>query len=206
MHALTRPQLCLVTDPAKPDLVQLVEKALATGVTMLQLRGHTLPHERMYTLATALRFLCRQYQATFIVNGRVDIGLMTDADGFQLGMRGLPLTIVRQFVGNDYLLGASVHSQQEARAAVAGGADFLLAGTIFASPSHPGGLTSGPQLIQSLKHLTPDVPLLAIGGITSTNAGQVMEAGADGIAVISAILDAEDIEHAVREMRTAIGF
>ncbi|MGH2480056.1 MAG: thiamine phosphate synthase, partial [Ktedonobacteraceae bacterium] len=77
-------------------------------------------------------------------------------------------------------------------------------GTIFASPSHPAGLTGGPQLIRTLKQANTAVPLLAIGGITSVNARQVMEAGADGIAVISAILDAADIKRAVQELRVAI--
>ena len=148
---LKRPHLCLVTDPERTDLIQKVERALAAGVTMLQLRGHTLSSARLYELAIALGELCQRYQALFIVNDRVDIGLVTGADGFQLGTHSMPLAVARQLVGERYLLGASVHSPAEARAAVAVGADFLLAGTIFASPSHPAGLTSGPQLIRALK-------------------------------------------------------
>ncbi len=201
---LKYPQLCLVTDPEKPDLIQKVEQALAAGVTMLQLRGHTLSSAHLYTLASVLRPLCQKYQATFIVNDRVDVGLAAGADGFQLGTHSLPLIVARQLVGERCLLGASVHSQEEACAAVANGADFLLVGTIFASSSHPGEPTSGPQLVRNLKRVSLTLPLLAIGGITSANAQQVVEAGADGIAVISAILDAPNIEHAVRELRTII--
>ncbi len=201
---LRSPQLCLVTDPARPDLIQKVERALVAGVTMLQLRGHALSPARLYALAITLSELCRCYGALFIVNDRVDIGLAVGADGFQLGIHSLPLATVRQLVGERYLLGASVHSPEEARTAVAAGADFLLGGTIFASPSHPGGSVSGPQLIRALKQGNSTVPLLAIGGITSVNARQVMEADADGIAVISAILDANDIEQAVQELQAAI--
>lgn len=201
---LKYPQLCLVTDPEKPDLIQKVEQALAAGVTMLQLRGHTLSSAHLYTLASVLRPLCQKYQAMFIVNDRVDVGLAAGADGFQLGAHSLPLTVARQLVGERCLLGASVHSQEEACAAVANGADFLLVGTIFASSSHPGESTSGPQLVRNLKRVGLTLPLLAIGGIASTNARQVMEAGADGIAVISAILDVPNIEHAVRELCTII--
>lgn len=206
MFTLARPQLCLVTDPAKPNLVQQVERALAAGVTMLQLRGHALPYTRLYSLAIVLHELCQKYRAAFIVNDCVDIGLVTGADGFQLGSRSLPLAVVRQLVGRHYLLGASVHSQEEARAAIADGVDFLLAGTIFASSSHPGKPPAGTRLVRSLKRMKPDLPLLAIGGITHANAGLVMEAGADGIAVISAILDAANVEQAVRDLRTSIGF
>jgi thiamine-phosphate diphosphorylase len=199
------PLLCLVADPGVTGLVQAAEAALAAGITMLHLRGHTFSSAHLYTLATALRPLCERYQAAFIVNDRVDVGLAAGAHGFQLGVRSLPLPVVRRLVGEGYLLGASVHSREEAQTAVASGADFLLAGTIFASHSHPGGPTSGPGLLRAIKQIGLNCPLLAIGGITSANAGQVMEHGADGIAVISAILEAESIECAVRELRISIG-
>lgn len=204
-EAMGEPQLCLVTDPQRPDLIQKVERALAAGVTMLQLRGHTLSSARLYDLAIALSELCRRYQALFIVNDRLDIGLAASADGFQLSARSMPLVAARQLVGERFLLGASVHSLAEAHAAVAAGAEFLLVGTIFASSSHPGVPGSGFPLIQSVKRANLTVPLLAIGGITGANARQVMEAGADGIAVISAIFDAVKIEQAVQELRTTIG-
>jgi thiamine-phosphate pyrophosphorylase len=197
-------QLCLVTDPASPNLIQKVERALAAGVTMLQLRGHTLSSWHLYTLANTLRPLCQKYGATFIVNDRVDVGLASGADGLQLGAYSLPLAVVRQLAGERCLLGASVHSPAEACTAVANGADFLLVGTMFASASHPGGSPNGPQLVRTLRDLGLTLPLLAIGGITSANAQQVMEAGADGLAVISAILDAPDIEQVIQELCTII--
>lgn len=201
---LPRPQLCLVTDPTRPNLLRKVERALAAGVTMLQVRGHALSSARLYTLACALGPLCQRYQALCIINDRVDVGLAIGADGFQLGVHSLPLAVVRQLAGKHCLLGASVHSQTEARAAAAQGADFLLVGTIFASSSHPGDIPSGPQFVRALRDSGLSLPLLAIGGITSENARQVMQAGADGIAVISTILDAPDIEHVVRELRTIV--
>lgn len=172
---------------------------------MVQLRGHQLSAADMYTLALTLHPLCQRYAAACIINDRVDVGLAVRAEGFQLGRRSLPLPMVRQLAGEDYLLGASVHSQEEARAAVANGADFLIAGTIFASHSHPGEPPSGLDLLHDIKQTLPAYPLLAIGGITSENAEQAMVAGADGVAVISAILGATDVACAVRELRTAIG-
>jgi thiamine-phosphate pyrophosphorylase len=202
---LSRPLLCLVTDPNSPALVQAAEIALSAGVNMLQLRGHQLSAADMYTLALTLRPLCQRYAAAFVINDRVDVGLAVRAEGFQLGRRSLPLPIVRRLAGEDYLLGASAHSQEEAQAAVANGADFLIAGTIFASRSHPGEPPSGLNLLIDIKRAFPTSPLLAIGGITPENAGQAMAAGADGVAVISAILDATDVACAVHELRIAIG-
>lgn len=202
---LTYPVLCLITDPVVPDLVTRVEVALSAGVNMLQLRGHALPAAELYRLALVLRPLCQRYQATFIVNDRIDIGLVTDADGFQLGARSLPLAAARKLTGEDYLLGASVHSCEEALVAEASGADFLLAGTIFASHTHPGEPPCGTDLPHAIKQALPTCPVLAVGGITQANARQVMKAGADGIAVISAILGADNVKHAVSELRMAMG-
>lgn len=199
------PLLCLITDPEVPDLVKIVETALSAGITMLQLRGHQLSAAQLHRLALAVGPLCQHYKAVFIINDRVDVGLAAGADGFQLGRHSLPLAVVHQLVGEDYLLGASVHSLEEARTAVASGADFLLAGTIFPSRSHPGGPTTGPSLLRGIKQILPTFPLLAVGGITTANAGRAMAAGADGVAVISAILGAVDVTHAVRELRTKIG-
>ncbi len=203
---LKRPQLCLITDPTILNLPEIVEKALAAGVTMLQLRGHQLSAAELYSLAMQLRPLCQQYGASFIVNDRLDVGLAVEADGFQLGKRSLPLRIARQVVGTRYLLGASVHSLEDAQAAVADGADFLLAGTIFASSSHLGAgePTSGPGLLRAIKQAFPSCFVLAVGGITAATARQAMGAGADGVGVISAILKAKDVQKAVEELRAII--
>lgn len=202
---LNAPQVCLVTDVHIPNLVERIEAALAAGITMLQLRDHQMTATELYALARKLRPLCQQYAALFIVNDRIDVGLAMHADGFQLSSRSLPLAIARQIVGPEYLLGASVHSLEEAYIAIANGADFLLAGTIFASHSHPDESTHGLELVGAIKCEFPTYPLLAIGGITPDNARQVMNVGADGIAAISAILGVVDIEQSVRELRQAIG-
>ena len=201
---LKRPQLCLITDPMIPNLPEIVEKALAAGVTMLQLRGHQLSAAELYSLAMQLRPLCQQYGASFIVNDRLDVGLAVEADGFQLGKRSLSLHVARQVVGTRYLLGASVHSLEDAQAAIADGADFLLAGTIFASSSHPGEPTSGPDLLRTIKQAFPSCSVIAVGGITTVTAKQAMGAGADGVGVISAILKAKDVQKAVEELRAII--
>lgn len=203
------PLLCLVTDPEVPDLLEAVEESLAAGVDMLQLRGHALCAAQLYQLALPLRALCQRYRTTFIVNDRLDIGLAVQADGIQLGTRSLPLPVARQILthasGPSHpLLGASIHSREEARTAVAEGADFLIAGTLFASRSHPEETGQGLAWLHALKQAVPTCPILAIGGITAENAAQVIEAGADGVAVISAILRAPNKARAVNELRRAI--
>jgi thiamine-phosphate pyrophosphorylase len=200
---LPHPTLCLITDPTVPDLVTKVEAALSAGVNMVQLRGHQLQAIELYRLALVLHPLCQCYQAAFIVNDRIDVGLAAGVDGFQLGARSLPLAAARLVIGEAYLLGASVHSCEQALAA-AGEADFLLVGTIFSSSTHPGEPPCGTGLLYEIKQLLPTSPLLAVGGITSTNAGEAMQAGADGIAVITALLSAANVEQAVSGLGAAI--
>ncbi|HLG63657.1 MAG TPA: thiamine phosphate synthase [Ktedonosporobacter sp.] len=201
---LALPLLALVTDPAVPDLVARIEAALAAGVNMVQLRGHRLAARELYTLALSIQPLCWRYQATFIVNDRLDVGQAVGADGLQLGSRSLPLSVARQLVGERYLLGASVHSRTKAQHALKNGADFLLVGTIYPSRSHPDEPGRGPHLVRAIKQALPSVPIIAIGGITAANAAQAIEAGADGIAVISAILAAPDVERATKALYAAI--
>ncbi|HZO71241.1 MAG TPA: thiamine phosphate synthase [Ktedonobacteraceae bacterium] len=201
---LVLPLLALVTDPAVPDLVARIEAALAAGVNMVQLRGHRLAARELYTLALSIQPLCRRYQAAFIVNDRLDVGQAVGADGLQLGSRSLPLSVARQLVGERHLLGASVHSRTKAQHALKNGADFLLVGTIYPSRSHPDEPGRGTHLVRAIKQALPSVPIIAIGGITAANAAQVIEAGADGIAVISAILVAPDVEQATKALYAAI--
>lgn len=201
---LAFPLLALVTDLAVPDLIARIEAALASGVNMVQLRGHRLAARELYTLALSIEPLCRRYQATFIVNDRLDVGQAVGADGLQLGSRSLPLSVARQLVGERHLLGASVHSRTKAQHALKNGADFLLVGTIYPSRSHPDEPGRGPHLVRAIRQALPTVPMIAIGGITAANAAQVIEAGADGIAVISAILAAPDVEQATQALYAAI--
>ncbi len=202
---LQKPQLCLVTDPTVPGLARMVEAALDAGITMLQVRGPQLSAHQLYDLALDLCPLCQHYGVICIINDRIDVGLAVQADGFQLGQNSLPIATVRDFVGPDYLLGASVHNLDEAHNALQQGADFLLAGTIFDSRSHPGEPTSGLTFLSAIKQAHAHSLLIAIGGISADNAREVMAAGADGIAVISAILNTQHVGRAVSALRHAIG-
>jgi thiamine-phosphate pyrophosphorylase len=202
---LRSPQLCLVTDPNVPELAMMVEMALAAGITMLQVRGPQLTTYQFYSLVQALYPRCQYYGAACIVNAHLAVGQSLQVDGFQLGKHSVSIAAAREMVGNDYLLGASVHMLGEAQMALQQGADYLQAGTIFSSNSHPGEPTAGPQLIYSIKEAYPASRVLAIGGINARNAEQVMLAGADGIAVVSAILGARDVAQTVKDLRSSIG-
>ncbi len=204
MPALSDRQLCLITDPALPDWMAQVQKALTAGVTMLQLRGHELSASQLYVLATQLLPACRHNGVKLIINDRVDVGLAVHCDGFQLGQRSLTLQCVRRIAGKHYLLGASIHTLADLTVAKAEGADFVLAGTIFPSTSHPGGPTTGLDTLRDIQRVAEGVPVIAVGGITLENAASVMETGVAGIAVISAILRSHDVIETVKELRRIV--
>ena len=157
---------------------------------MVQLREKDLSARDLFELGTRVQNAIAG-RAKLIVNDRVDVALALNADGVQLPEDGFSVADARRIVGPNLLIGRSVHSVNGAVEAQSDGADFLIAGTIFPSPSHPD---SPRQEVDFLRALCREVSLsiLAIGGVTSQNVREVMEAGCSGVAVISAISEAED--------------
>lgn len=203
---LPYPCLCLVTDVAvcpSDELAQRVSEAVDGGVDMVQLRAKDLPGGVLLALAKELDNAI-QGGALLIVNERVDVAVAAASGGVQLGETGLPIQVSRRMLGDEALVGRSVHSVDGARGAMRSGADFLLVGTMFATRSHPGEEPSGPGLLTRIRAAGVDGPMLAIGGITQHNAEQVMVAGADGVAVITAILAASDPHTAAQALKAAI--
>ncbi len=197
---LDRPCLCLVTDrdrTASGDIVATVCAALSGGVGMVQLREKDLPASHLLNLARRLR-KATAGKALLVVNDRVDIAMMAAADGVQLGENALDVTSVRRLVGPDMLIGRSVHSAVGAVQAESAGADFLVLGTLFETASHPGARTGGLGLVREVTG-SVRIPVLGIGGVTSENAGEVIAAGADGAAAITAITMAPNPAAAVRD-------
>ena len=168
---------------------------------MVQLREKDMPGGRLLELAHKLRDVTAG-RALFIVNERVDVALASRADGVQLGEDAMPVEAVRT-LAPQVLIGRSVHDPQGAAEAEPAGADFLVAGTIYKSPSHEGGAEAGPELIRDITSVS-GLPTLGIGGVMVENAGEVMNAGASGVAVISAVLAAERPEKAAKELMTAM--
>ena len=165
---------------------------------MVQVREKSLSTGDLYQLATRLRIVTRG-KALLIINDRVDVALAVEADGIHLPSNSLPVCVVKKLGGGRLLVGRSVHSVEEAVAAEQEGVDYLIVGTIYGTASHPGRLPSGPGLIKAVKARV-NIPFYAIGGINASNAGEVMSAGADGMAVIRSILAALDPGIAAREL------
>jgi thiamine-phosphate pyrophosphorylase len=187
--------LYLITDRRASggrDLVLIVEEALKGGVKAVQLREKDLSSRDLYELAFAMRKLTARYNAGLFINDRVDIALAVDADGVQLGVNSLPIHRARKVLGKKRLIGVSCHNQVNAVAAQDFGADFITYGPVFHTPSKAA---YGPPVgIESLREVAPRlrIPVFALGGITSRNACEVIDAGAHGIALISAVIAAEN--------------
>ena len=204
--ALPNPALCLVTDRrvCPPDeLPGRVSAAISGGVDIVQLRDKEESGGALLELATALREVAGG-SAILLVNERADVAAACGADGVQLGETAMPTAAVRPILPENSIIGRSVHSVDGATEARASGADFLLVGTMFATRSHPGEEPSGPGLLERIRASGVDVPLLAIGGITADNVAQVIRAGADGAAVITAILASSDPARDAARIKSAM--
>ncbi|GAC1312505.1 MAG: thiamine phosphate synthase [Ktedonobacteraceae bacterium] len=186
------------------DIVSVAAAAIDGGATVIQLRNKTTSTRVLIEEDLALRALTRERGTLLIVNDRVDVALAVDADGAHVGQDDMPAALARQLLGPNRILGVSVATIEEAEAADVAGADYLGVGPIFPSPGKAdAGPATGVQLLGELAARSM-TPLVAIGGITAENATEVMRAGASGVAVITAIVYAEDITAASRQLRLAI--
>jgi thiamine-phosphate pyrophosphorylase len=186
------------------DMVTVVRAALAGGATVIQLRDKTASTRRLVEAGQALRQLTSQYGALLIVNDRIDVALAVDADGAHVGQDDMPGEIARRLLGANRILGMSAGTMEEAQASIAAGADYLGVGPIFATRTKAdAGAPIGTQLLRDLSVHT-EIPLVAIGGVTADNASTVIQAGATGVAVITAVVNAEDIEAATKRIVNAM--
>lgn len=200
-------RLYLVTDDslARGPVEEIVEQAVDSGVTIVQLRLKTADGRVLYERAVQLRRRLAPRGVPLIINDRLDVALAARADGVHLGQSDLPCAEARRLAGPDFLIGISVGSPEEAVCAERDGASYVAASPVFATPTKtdappPVGL-AGVAAIRRATRL----PLVAIGGLHAGNAAEVIRAGADGIAVVSAIMAAEDPAAAARELRAALG-
>ncbi len=199
------PLLCLVTDRRRcggRPLEEVVEAAVSGGVDIVQLREKDMPAGPLLDLARRLRSITAS-RASLFVNDRVDVALAAGADGVQLGEESIPVEAARSLAGGTLTIGRSVHSVESALHASRAGADMVVFGTVFATASHPHAQPSGVDPLEELSRHDV-VPFLGIGGITAGNVGSVVEAGASGAAVITAITESPDPLEAARAFRRAI--
>ncbi len=189
-------KLYLITDRKQmrtTTMENAVEEALAGGLQAVQIREKDLGTRELLDMAHSLRTLTSRFHARLFINDRADIALAVDADGVQLGHTSMPPQAVRTVVGDHMLIGVSTHSPEEVFTAERDGADFVTLGPIYETPSKiKYGKPLGVESIRTGKNRVM-IPVFAIGGITPRRVNEVMGCGADGVAVISAILASDDI-------------
>jgi thiamine-phosphate pyrophosphorylase len=192
--------LYIILDPSvSPDrpLLDVLTASAEAGAKIVQYRNKTASMNAAYAEALLLRKVAQELGVLFIINDRCDLALAVDADGVHLGQGDLPLNLARKIMGPDKLIGISTHNREQVMAATAGEPDYLGFGPIFT----PGSKLDhdpvvGLQGLRTIRPLTA-LPTFAIGGITADRTEDVIRAGADGVAVISAVLKAPDIAQAV---------
>jgi thiamine-phosphate pyrophosphorylase len=182
----------------------VVGQALAAGVRAVQLREKDLSTRDQYHLAEKLLAKTRAAGAALLINDRVDVAMALAADGVQLTRRSLPPRESRELLGTKRLIGVSCHSLADVREAADGGVDFVVLGPIFETPSKAAYGSPLTTAILREARATTGLPILAIGGIQMTRVPEVMTAGADGIAVISAVMAAPDPGQAAAELLAAV--
>ena len=195
--------LYAVTDRAWTEtqsLHQQVESALKGGVTCVQLREKDMDDSDFLEEAKDIGALCRQYSVPFIINDNVEVAIACGADGVHVGQEDMAAGEGRRRVGDNLILGVSVHTVEEAREAVQNGADYLGLGAVFPTSTKADVDQMPDDMLQAICDAV-DVPIVAIGGINRNNIGKLAGSGVDGVALVSAIFSASDIEGACRELR-----
>ncbi len=183
-------------------MAEVASQAVEGGVNVVQLREKDLTAYNLYELAAPLHAALRG-RALLLVNGRIDVALAVGADGVHFPERGLPAKQACDMAKDVCIIGRSVHAPEVAVAAEADGADYVQVGTIYETGSKPGVEPAGLDLVTAVRDAV-GIPVVAVGGIDATNAADVIAAGADGVAVIGAIMDAGDPAGAARELRAAV--
>lgn len=199
--------LYLVTDKklaGENPLTDIVASAIAGGVTIVQYREKNASTGEMITESSSLHVVTKKAGVPLIINDRVDICLAIDAEGVHVGQSDMPVSLVRKLIGSEKIIGVSVKTVEEAMQAMQEGVDYISAGDIFGTTTKldagaPIGLERVKEIAQSVS-----IPFIGIGGITKENAASVLHVGANGIAVISAIIGKPNPEQEARELKNII--
>lgn len=195
--------LYLVTDRKLTygrDLLWVLERALDGGVKAIQLREKDLSGKQLFSLAERVSHLCRRYQAQLFINDRADVALAVDAAGVHLGESSMPVPAARALLGTQRIIGVSTHSLEGARKAEQDGADFIVFGPVYFTPSKANYGT--PQGLNALRKIVANISLAvyAIGGIKLENLLETQRVGIRGVALISAIMNADEPDHTARQL------
>ena len=182
-------KLYLIADACQPDLLAKTEEALKGGVTFVQLRMKDAESREFYDMALKMKKLCDAYEVPFVINDRIDIALAVDADGVHIGQGDIPLKIARKLLGADKIIGVTAKDRSEIQEAADDGADYIGSGALYSTQTKADCKTMPLAIFEELCKFSP-IPIVGIGGITKERTLLVVNAGAAGVAVSSAILGA----------------
>ena len=198
--------LYAVTDRSwtgQQSLYEQIEEALKGGVIIVQLREKQLSEDELVAEAVQIKELCRRYEVPLIINDNVDAALKSGADGVHVGIEDAPVSEIRRRAGDDFIIGATAKTTEQAKAAEAAGADYLGVGAVFPSPTKKNAIRITPQDLREICGSVA-IPAVAIGGITGDNVSEIKGGGMAGVAVVSAIFAAQDIQKAAAELKTKV--
>ncbi len=195
--------LYAVTDRAwvkTQTLYEQIECALKGGVTCLQLREKDLNFEAFFEEALNIKSLCKKYNVPFIINDNVEVAIKCNADGIHVGQHDMSLKDVRKMVGNDMIIGVSVQTVEQALEAQENGADYLGVGAVFSTSTKPDADDVSYDTLKQICQNTK-IPVVAIGGINKDNIMDLSGSGVDGVALVSAIFAAKNIENECMKLK-----
>lgn len=198
LYVVTDPDLSLGRSP-----VEIAALAYEGGADVVQLRDKHADGKQLLGWARGMKELADKYGKIFIVNDRLDIAILSGAHGVHLGQSDIPVAEARKLVSPDFIIGASVKSTEEAAEAEKNGADYLGV-TLFETKTKADADPAGGLELLGKILLSVDVPVVAIGGMNRDNAASVIEAGAEGVAFVSAVVSKEDVVQASGDLRAII--
>lgn len=185
------------------SLEEAVEQAILGGVTCVQLREKNITQEEVIAKAKKLLPICHKHNVPLIINDDYEAALKSGADGVHVGIEDAPVAEIRRIAGEDFIIGATAKTVEQAKLAEASGADYLGVGAVFPSPTKTNAIRITPQQLAEICGCV-DIPAVAIGGITAENVREIKGCGHSGIAVVSAIFGADDVKKAAVELTKAV--
>ena len=192
----------------KDNPAQVLQEAIEGGITLFQFREKgigALTDDKKVELAKELQQICRDQRIPFIINDDIELAIALNADGVHIGQDDEPIEEVKKKIGSDKIIGVSVHSYDEAMTALEGRADYFGIGPVFpTSTKEDAKPSNGTKLIEELRARGVTIPIVGIGGITAKTARSVIQAGADGVSVITAISHADSVTEAAKALRKSV--
>lgn len=196
--------LCITSNRKDVSYQRQVEEACLGGADMIQFRDNTLCDGDFFKIAVDLKKICKKYDVPFIINNRADVAYALDADGVHLGQKDLPVEYARKILGGSKIIGLSASSYEQVEFAVKQDINYIGHGAVYSTDTKADAVTRGLSVLKNIKTICKNIPVVAIGGINKTNVKNVIEAGADGVAVVQAVCGAKNIKKEAEEIKKII--